>query len=296
MATKQKIRLKGHETFILRDGWLTKGLFAVEKNPKVFSENHGADALGVGTNMAKAIRYWLRESGITTEKPQTGAQLTEIGRLIFEQDPYFEDDFSLWLVHIHLAMHAEKVTSWFTFFNLLESEEFTREELEKELTDKVLTYFQVESVSTRSISDDCSAILNMYYRENESDYDPEDKKVSPFAHLGLVRRNSNRYKKTQPNLNTLSADVILYILGKIREESKIESISIDYLVQQENMPGRLLNLGRVALNHYLDELADDNRITVNRTAGLDMVYLKDFTSYEIAEKHYKKGQPNVSLG
>ena len=53
--TVRKIRLKGHETFILREGWLAKGLKAVSDNPKVFSEYAGADALGVGTNMAKAI-------------------------------------------------------------------------------------------------------------------------------------------------------------------------------------------------------------------------------------------------
>ena len=33
-----KIRLKGHETFILREGWLAKGLRAVSDDPKVFSE------------------------------------------------------------------------------------------------------------------------------------------------------------------------------------------------------------------------------------------------------------------
>ena len=45
-ATIEKIRLKGHETFILREGWLTKGLAAVEKDGTVFSKNSGADALG----------------------------------------------------------------------------------------------------------------------------------------------------------------------------------------------------------------------------------------------------------
>ena len=64
----KKIRLKGHETFILREGWLTKGLAAAEKDGTVFSKNSGADALGVGTNMAKAIRYWMQPI-IKTEPP-----------------------------------------------------------------------------------------------------------------------------------------------------------------------------------------------------------------------------------
>ena len=70
-AMIKKIRLKGHETFILREGWLTKGLAAAEKDGMVFSKNSGADALGVGTNMAKAIRYWM-QSADSLEKLKTG--------------------------------------------------------------------------------------------------------------------------------------------------------------------------------------------------------------------------------
>ena len=63
--TKRRYKLKGHESFILRDGWLTKGLRAVANDARVFSNNSGADALGVGTNMAKAIRYWMKTAKLT---------------------------------------------------------------------------------------------------------------------------------------------------------------------------------------------------------------------------------------
>lgn len=46
---------------------------------------------------------------------------------------------------------------------------------------------------------------------------------------------------------------------------------------------------RIALNEYLDNLAALNYITVNRTAGLDMVYLKkNIPLNEIVEKYYEK--------
>ena len=84
---KNKYRFKGHESFILREGWLNKGLYEVDRNPKVFSENYGADALGVGPNMAKAIRYWLRAAELVTDSPKTGVMLTAIGQLILAHDP-----------------------------------------------------------------------------------------------------------------------------------------------------------------------------------------------------------------
>ena len=41
-----KVRIKGHEKFPLREGWLTKGLFAVhEKGTKFFNENNARDQL-----------------------------------------------------------------------------------------------------------------------------------------------------------------------------------------------------------------------------------------------------------
>ena len=51
--TKIKYRFKGHESFILREGWLNKGMREVRNDPFVFSQNYGADVLGVGPNMAK---------------------------------------------------------------------------------------------------------------------------------------------------------------------------------------------------------------------------------------------------
>ena len=80
MTEKNKYRFKGHESFILREGWLNKGLFEIEKDAKVFSENYGADELGVGPNMAKSIRYWLKTmnlTGISQRKEQSSQSLEE---------------------------------------------------------------------------------------------------------------------------------------------------------------------------------------------------------------------------
>ncbi len=109
------IKLKGHETFALRECWLNKGLEKVDANPKVFSENYGADALGVGSNMAKAIRYWLKAGKFMEEPPKEGAKLTDIGQIIFKEDKYLEDIFSLWIFHINLAGNEKLATSWYAF-------------------------------------------------------------------------------------------------------------------------------------------------------------------------------------
>ena len=56
----EKIKMKGHESFSIREGWLTKGLLEVAANPKVFSEKDQTDIFGIGTNMVKSLKYWLQ--------------------------------------------------------------------------------------------------------------------------------------------------------------------------------------------------------------------------------------------
>ena len=105
-------RLKGHESFIPREGWITKALFAIQRDPMLFTVASGADALGVGTNMAKSIRYWMRTAGLTDETQNHGVYLTELGRAIAQYDPYLEDIFSLWIIHINIVTNYKMSTSW----------------------------------------------------------------------------------------------------------------------------------------------------------------------------------------
>ena len=46
-----KYKIKGNESFSIREGWLAKGLFALEENKYVFSEKTAMDKLGVGSKM-----------------------------------------------------------------------------------------------------------------------------------------------------------------------------------------------------------------------------------------------------
>ena len=123
------IRLKGHEKFHLREGWITKGLYGVSNNPKVFTGNEGTDQLGVGTNMVKSIKYWMLAMGLIGEDQRNGAELTELGKIIFKYDAFLEDDVSLWLLHSFIAKNSFRATVWYLFFNKCQAEEFTKEEL-----------------------------------------------------------------------------------------------------------------------------------------------------------------------
>ena len=52
------MKIRAHETFAIRKGWLHKGVKNILINPRLFSdkEKNPCSSLGIGTNMVKALR------------------------------------------------------------------------------------------------------------------------------------------------------------------------------------------------------------------------------------------------
>lgn len=289
---KKKYRLKGHESFILRDGWLTKGINAVHSDSRLYRTNNGADALGVGTNMAKSIRYWMKTAGLTKESSSKGVTLTELGNIVRKNDIYIEDIFTLWIAHANIVTNFESATSWNLFFNHMSfTTAFTRDEMQMLMKSLIIENTGDETPSDRSIKDDCSAILSMYGRGGNPADDPEDKRYSAFEDLGLITLSGNRFLKQRPDYDKLDKLVVLYlIIDKLNADG---SIQIDFLTDGENMPGNVLNLNRIGVNEYLDKLQDEGYITVNRTAGLDIIYpdkCKKLEKVDILKIYYEGGR------
>lgn len=250
------IRLKGHEKFHLREGWITKGLYGVDKNPKVFTGNEGTDQLGVGTNMVKSIKYWMLAMGLIGEEQKNGAKLTELGKLIFKYDAYLEDDLTLWLLHSYLAKNAFRSTVWYLFFNKCQADEFTKEELFILLKKELIAYAETDTFPESSLRDDIDVMLNMYSKDIVND-DPEDKNKCPLVALKLIKKENDVYYRQQPDMRHFKDEVILHELGTIFE--KETSVSIDYIAE---LSANIYHLSRVAVNTILDRLDNAGFITI----------------------------------
>ena len=280
MAT---IRLKGHEKFHLREGWITKGLYGVSNNPKIFTGNEGTDQLGVGTNMVKSIKYWMLAMGLINEEQRNGAVLTRLGKMLLKHDAYLEDDLSLWMLHSFIAKNAFRSTVWYLFFNKCQAEEFTKDELFVVLKKELIAYAETDSFSDSSLRDDIDVMLNMYSKDSIND-DPEDKNKCPLASLKLIKKEHDVYYRKQPDMRHFRDEIILYELGQIFE--KDSSVSIDDVA---DLAANIYHLSRVAVNSILDRLDNAGYITVNRTAGLDEIYPNKTISVDkIIEDYYKR--------
>ena len=60
----ETLKLKRHETFSIREGWIEKGVNIIKENCECFKKNDGPVNFGLGTNMCKSLRYWLIGSKI----------------------------------------------------------------------------------------------------------------------------------------------------------------------------------------------------------------------------------------
>lgn len=277
------IRLKGHEKFHLREGWIAKGLYGVSANPRVFSGSDGTDQLGVGTNMVKSIKYWMLAMGLIKEGQKNGAELTDLGKMILKYDPFLEDDLSLWLLHSYIAKNNFRSTVWYLFFNKCQAEEFTKEELYTVLRKELISYAETDSFPESSLKDDIDVLLNMYSKDTKND-DPEDKNKCPLASLKLIKKEGDVYYRQQPDMRHFRDEIILYELGNIFEEES--SIGIDYVAE---LAANIYHLSRVAINTILDRLDYAGYITVNRTAGLDEIYPnKKISVKKIIEDYYTR--------
>ena len=285
MAEKILYKVRGHEKFTLREGWMTKGLSAVVENgTECFKTSNGPDILGVGSNMVKAIRYWMQACGMLV-KEKNKEKLSDIAELIYEKDRNFEDIYSIWLLHSNLVKNKGAATIWNLFFNTIESYEFSKSDVFNRMSVELFNYIG-KHVSENSIKDDIDALVNMYSKSENKNDDPEDKTMSPFASLGILKKDGEAYIKVQPDLNKIDRSLIMYELSCMFKEE--QALSIDRIASGENGLSKIYNLSRIAINKYLDEIETIGTIRVDRTAGLDMVYpVKLEEPMEILKSYYK---------
>lgn len=283
---KIKIKLQGHEKFGLREGWLTKGLICVEQDSSVFQRKDAPDIFGIGNNMVKSLRYWMKAFGLTEEKIGKGAFLTPVGKIIYEKDLYFEDIFTIWLLHSNIVKNVDEATSWHMLFNKCEIDELEKDQIEMMLYREISKYAMGITFSEKSVKNDLDVLLNMYSKY-KGNVDPEDKSVSPLACLNLIKNVDGHYTKMHPDRRIISEWNILYELAEILQEQN--SVSIENVVYGDNGLSKTYQITPIVANEFLDKIDTMGYIRVNRTAGLDVIYKKkDFTKENIMKAYYTK--------
>lgn len=280
-----KVKMKRHESFSIREGWLSKGLLAIKKDNKVFSSAEATDILGIGTNMVKSLKYWLYATNLIKDY-KNSIELTELGKLVIEFDPYMEDEFTWWMIHINMLLNQEDFYVGNIFFNKCVSKNFSKEDVfnivSETLNSKKLDF------NEKILVDEINTIIKTYVVDN-SDDTPENNFNCPLADLELLKRISkDNYERLKPNYRNLHYLVVYFLILNLLDGR--EYISIDEIIKINNSPAKLLNLDKNLLNDYLDDMRRNNLITINRTAGLNMIYISNSLNIEEIFSKYFSGR------
>ena len=255
------MRFGGHETFPVREGWLSKGLRLVDQDPEKLIDPHVADWLGVGRNMAKSIRHWMLAMGLCEAKsglqPQKGAliRLTDFGNVVLKHDPYLSDIGSWWALHTNLISNADYAYSWDWFFNRFGHARFDKSVCVEGLT-RYLHMEKSRIPSPKTLDRDVSCLLQSYARPiPEQVSDPEDARESPFRELGLLSHyRASGYYQVDQSVKVIPAQIFCYMFTRafgLEAGSSTIDVSVTDAAQRRGSPGRALCL----MSERLYELA-----------------------------------------
>lgn len=291
-----------HETFHPRFGWIKKGFDAVARDNDVFLRADAHIQLGVGKNMAAAIRYWCLACKVidplpTVEGRTRGNAPSDFGtRLLGESgwDPFLEDTASLWLLHWHLLKAPCQASAWRFVFDEFHKADFTREDLLQELNayrDKLGL-----RVQTSSLEKDVTCLLRMYVEQPQKKMVTEETLDCPFVELGLLQRAGDAQhftfrigaKANLPSVVIVAA--ALEFVANLEEGQR--TVSLASLTYGAGSPGLAFKLTESAIGQAIEDVSHqlDGRVSLADTAGLiQMSFQED--PQRLAQrilKHYYK--------
>lgn len=294
-----------HETFHIRDGWLYKGMKAVQDDETIFLADDAPERLGLGKNMVRALRFWMQATGLTTEGFNGGRKaqnLTPLGHLVWGYDPYLQFEGTLWLLHHKLLCGREWATTWYWFFNHYVPVVFRHQEFIMRLKQWINNHppNQVKKVADSSLRKDFDCLMRTYLPAQRGK-SPEDVMASPFTTLGLLAAFTEHDEETRKPMRayrfeagsplTISPLVFLYVL-LARQEMEREGavqVGLNVALREPMNVGRTFNIGMLGIEDLLMRLETKYpswAVRLTRTGGLDQLTLPNVPAQEVLEVYF----------
>lgn len=272
----------GHETFPLRQIWLSKVMDHANSNkiiPKsVFSDDDAIARFGVGKNMVSSMRHWALACAIM-EESKNQYLVTEIGDAIFSKDgldPYSEKSTTPWYVHWCLAGRGNRATTWFWLFNCVSAQSFSRDDL----VDPLMKYARNKGVklSPMTLTRDIEACLRSYAPRTENTC-LEDYAEPMLGELGLIQDEGKGYFSFRRGSKTTLPDGLfafaLFDYWDLMSGSE-STLAFESIAYGAGSPGRVFKLDEDSVAERLFGLEEITQgvMTWSDTAGLRQVLRK----------------------
>ncbi|MCC6188634.1 MAG: DUF4007 family protein [Anaerolineales bacterium] len=296
LAEGIKPTLGGHEKFVFRHAWLTKGFQAVIKDRSLFNKEEALVVLGVGKNMVRSIRHWCLATGVLEEvQGRDGVRLeaSELGNRLLRAykswDPYLEDIATLWLLHWQLVSNPRRSLVWAIAFSVYLGEEFTKRDLHL----AIARQFEKLGISTTAdmMEREADTCLRTYVpARTKSGGIGEESLDCPLVDLDLVRfvPADNVYRFSIGPKASLPTAVFGYALLSFLAEVMPHSrtLAVDECVYRAGSPGQAFKLDENSVMEHLEHLEKQlgGKLRLQETSGLRQIYLDESLARKLPER------------
>lgn len=273
-----------HQSFYLRDKWVSKGIKAVNGDPRFFFDKDGFEKIGLGKNMVQALRFWLLATAIMEEVHTDGNkehQLTDLGLVIDKVDRLLQKNELVSILHFHLVRNSTDLsTVFYWYFNVYKETITQRNDLKRSFKTWVKKN-ETKAVSEISTNKDIDCLIQLYSKEaNEND--PEDFIFSPFTKLNLVKEEPSEDKtenirKVSPDLEQVGLIALYYCLLRYAADNKVSMVSLDEIINEDYLWGKVFHLSRNKIIEALNKLTNHEYFPIEyvRTNNLDNVMVSN---------------------
>lgn len=268
MLKKTNIRLKRHETFSIREGWMEKALHNYSSNEnddfmKCFSKDNGQRILGIGTNMVKSLRYWMEACCIIKFNQHLGNELTVFGKYLADIDPFLSNLNSWWLIHLFLSTNEKDAPVINSFFNS-DVIHFEKDQIFNLIKKDLEKKYDLKNEA--SLESDINVLVKTYFADDISN--PEDNLNCPLTKLGLLGFSNKIYERRHPKYSKLNYKIVYLCILKCVNST---SFNLEDLYEMKNNPLKIFNLSKSSLFQYLTEIKKAGYISLIKTAGLNTI-------------------------
>lgn len=258
------LRYSGHESFVLRVGWLRKYYDAATLRPEVLESDEAAiTGLGIGRNMVKSLEFW---AGATDIVQRSGKALAPgaLGTLLFHPengiDLFMESADAVALVHWGLVANAN-LAAWELVFGHKSLNRFTKRQLIERLTARATSLKR--ALSPLTIEQHVSILLASYTPPLSSEEQSADGAPCPLHDLELIRLIQTASKdelfevRSQDRLQ-LQPQTFGRILAQYWAAAHpgAESIPFDSVLNGHKSPGTAFRLTAYALENAVARLEE----------------------------------------
>jgi hypothetical protein len=281
-----------HQSFYLRDRWLSKALRYLLEDKRFFYNKDSFEKVGLGKNMLQSLRFWVIATRVVEEKVDKDQKrvhyITPLGEVIYKFDRFVRFNETASILHYEMTKEKEPATAWYWFFNIFPQQVVSKDELLQSFVYWVNEQ-ETREVSIKSLKRDIECLLKLY-TAGHSTFDPEEVIHSPIHKIGLIEENNNIIYKKVPGIDDIGITALMYSLLDYKVRKGIDTVSVDEIANEKGLWGKIFNMDRSSVVNALELLANRSvyPISFTRTNNLDTVKLPDISPIEYLQFKYAR--------